>query len=645
MSTATKADPKVMIVGLPNTGKSHVFINLSGQYTAVANSPLTTIEMKRARFKIEEQVYEIIDTPGLLSVYSYSEEDKLVREAIFSEPPDVIIQCIDANRLKQSLVLTIELILTGIPLIISLNALDETARKGIWIDSPGLSGLLGVPVVESIPVAGGGVSELKAAIARAKPGKLSAVSYGPVIDQGLMVLASKLPEHIHFRHLVAFLLMRQDPLVMEYLQKTCGSEILTELKQEMENLSGQFLGGLNRAIDKHRSSWIDDLVEKVVKRQKVSQKEVYQTIARLTRHPIFGPPILVVILSIMFMLVVHVANGISEWLTNKLWVPVEAILSKVLPAGFWHDFFIGDYGVISLGLVNALLTVLPILTVFLLLLNTLEDTGYILNLSVLTKRILEKLGLGGEGLITLVLGFGCKAMATLTARTIPSKREKYIVIFLLSFAIPCAPQLGLDISVLGLMGWSAFMIVFAVLVLSEICAGLLLNRFLKRTELNLAFIQDLPPIRLPKLKWVLKKTYFRLYSFLRESLLVFVLAAVGLFTLEKLGLLEATKKLLRPLIEGLLGLPLAMVDVMILCLARNEAGVGQVINLVRKGQLNYVQCIVAVILTTMAFPCFATFTAMARTLGVKSAILMASAIFITAVSMAGLLNWVLVVFV
>ena len=105
------------------------------------------------------------DTPGLHCLYIHSEEELVVREAIFSEKPDVIIQCIDANRLKQSFTLTADLLTLGIPLVISLNAIDETARRGTWIDSDGLSRILGIPVVESMAVHGQGTRELKEAVA------------------------------------------------------------------------------------------------------------------------------------------------------------------------------------------------------------------------------------------------------------------------------------------------------------------------------------------------------------------------------------------------------------------------------------------------------------------------------------------------
>jgi ferrous iron transport protein B len=167
----------------------------------------------------------------------------------------------------------------------------------------------------------------------------------------------------------------------------------------------------------------------------------------------------------------------------------------------------------------------------------------------------------------------------------------------------------------------------------------MLNLILKQEEEKFVFIQELPEMKWPSLRLVLKKTYYRLYWFLRESLMVFIYAALALFFLQKLGILEAMKHVLRPVVEGFLGLPLTMVDVIILCFARSEAGAGLIVNLVQKGQLDYIQCIVAVIITTTFAPCFANIVAMIKEVGGKRASAMLFTITLSAFSIAGALNW------
>jgi ferrous iron transport protein B len=135
----------------------------------VANYPLTTVELKRARHSLRGEQLEFIDTPGLHCLYMHSEEELEVRDFLFDEPPDVVIQCIDSNRIRQSLMLTLDLIELGLPLIISLNAIDETQRTGLVVRSAELAAALGVPVVESVATEGRGTEELRRAFLVAPP--------------------------------------------------------------------------------------------------------------------------------------------------------------------------------------------------------------------------------------------------------------------------------------------------------------------------------------------------------------------------------------------------------------------------------------------------------------------------------------------
>ena len=123
---------------------------------------------------------------------------------------------------------------------------------------------------------------------------------------------------------------------------------------------------------------------------------------------------------------------------------------------------------------------------------------------------------------------------------------------------------------------------------------------------------------------------------------MFIYAAVILFVIDKAGILDAVKNVLSPVMNGLLGLPVQMVDALILCMARHEAAAGLIIKLIETGKLNYIQCIVAVTITTMFVPCFANIMAMIKELGAKRAITMAVIINVSAFLIAASLNWGLV---
>jgi ferrous iron transport protein B len=241
---------------------------------------------------------------------------------------------------------------------------------------------------------------------------------------------------------------------------------------------------------------------------------------------------------------------------------------------------------------------------------------------VLTNRIFRHIGITGKSIMPLVLGFGCKTMATLTTRGLQSRKEKYIAIFLIAFAIPCSAQLGLNMAILGRIGFKAFVIASAALFFLELCAGVVLNSIL-RDDGTSDFIQELPQIRIPNVKAIVVKTYYRLKWFVMEAVPIFVIAAVTLFFFDRVGGLAALKKILQPIVVGWLGLPIDIVEALILTMARHEAASAFLLKMADAGQLSSEQCIVAVVTTTMFVPCFANIVAMCRELSVKTGLLMA----------------------
>lgn len=637
----TKISPKkIAIVGLPNTGKSHVFNRLTGEYTIVANYPLTTVEIKKGRSRINSTDIEVFDTPGLHSLYIHSEEEILVRTMLLTQRPDVIIQCIDANQVRQSLALTADLMELQIPMVLVLNAIEETVQKGIQIQSQTLSQILNVGVVALHNLHDRASEKLKRAIEQAGSIK-EIINYGEEIEKGIASVESLLPETIVCRRKISILLLQEDPFIAQEIKNRVDSHTYLELMNTVASTRRFFSrSNICRRISNKRNAWVDEICEKVVKIQKQRKDQILQHFAHLSRHPFWGLPILTAFVAVTYLCVVHIAGYIEGILSGHVVDPIVAFLENNITVPWIAELLVGHYGVLTLGLFNAFCTVLPILSVFFLLFGALEDSGYIPNLCVLTNRLFQKIGITGKSIMPMVLGFGCKTMATLTTRGLSSKKEKYIAIYLIAFAIPCSAQLGLNMAILGKMGIYAFIIAFAALAGVEIFAGAVLNRILKEDKKS-DFIQELPPIRIPNIKAVVVKTYYRLVWFLREAVPIFVIAAIALFLFDKSGGLEVLKTIFSPVVVGWLGLPIDIVEALILVMARHEAAAGLLLKMVNAGQLNWMQSIVAVVITTMFVPCFANIVAMCKETSVKVGLLMALAINISSFFLAGMLRWVL----
>ncbi len=631
---------KIALIGLPNTGKSLIFRHLTGDYAVVANYPFTTVEVKRKDCRMNGCSCQVIDTPGLHCLRTHSEEELAIRNLIVHERPDLILQCVDANQLKQSLTLTGDLLELGIPMVVSLNAIDETTRKGMWIDSSALSHLLGVPVIETIATQGHGINELRKALVNANTPPLP-VRYGDTIEDALSDMQDLLADGIPDTRKIALLMCMGDAFIEQSIGGPPGAPDIGKLKTRVKKLGLQLRGDVATIITRTMSLWVDEIAGKITKQQKVRPTQFSNTFGHLCRHPIFGIPIALFFLMATYYLVVYVAGALAYALDTFLAAPVISLVANVIPAGFWNDLVVGeDYGLLTWGLFTAICTVLPILSVFFLMFGFLEDIGYIPNLCVLSKRVFEKVGLSGKAIMSLVLGFGCKTMATLTTLGLPRK-EKLIAVYLIAFSIPCSAQMGLSMGLLGRHAVWALLITFGALVVVEILAGLVLTRIIPDDERS-DFIQELPLMRLPSPKAVVIKTYYRLYWFLKEAVPIFLSAALVFFLVNKIGLLDAIKVALQPLIVNWLGMPLDIVDALILCLARHEAATGVLIQMADAGELDAIQCVVAVFLTTMFVPCFNNIISMCKMVGVKTGLLMIVVINGSAFLLAGLLYWTLV---
>jgi ferrous iron transport protein B len=628
---------RIAVVGLPNSGKSQLCNSLTGSYELVSNYPLTTVEIKTHLITREGRRWEVADTPGLHGLFIQSEEELVVRERLFADPPDILVQCVDAQRFKESLLLTADLLGMSIPLVLVIVGVDTP--QGVRYDAEKLAVLLGVPVVCS-PAPAKGIAEL-IRVLRSPVQPQPPLRYGGALETAIETVRGLLPAGFPCPRQSAVLLLENDPTFLDYLASTRGVEARRALESEVEKIRAGLAGRFPLMVSARKSRWVDDVTAMVTTRVKPPARGFSETFARLCRHPLYGLPILAFFLGIIYLMVVYVAGALSLVLTLAITDPVVREVSHLIPAGFWRDFLVGSHGLLTLGLFNSLTTVLPILSVFFMVFGLLEDIGYLPNLAILTRRVSEKVGITGNAVIPLVLGFGCKTMATMTARHLP-RREKIIVIAMIAFAIPCSAQMGLSIAILGAHGIRYFVVAFAFLGIAELAAGLLMNRFMKEDR-HSQYIQELPPIRAPRVSAVAKKTGYRLLWFLREAIPIFLIAALAMFVIDKVGLLALLKQALAPFMTRILGLPVDMVDALLLTLARSEAAAGYVLKMSREGTLNGAQSVVAVILLTTFAQCFANIAAIFKELGARVAIIIVISIYLLSFLYTGAVHGLLVV--
>ncbi|MFA5780295.1 MAG: FeoB small GTPase domain-containing protein [Elusimicrobiota bacterium] len=155
---------KIAIVGSPNVGKSVLFNCLTGNYVTVSNYPGTTVEVSRGKTKIGEIEFEVVDTPGMYSLLSITEEERVSRNMLINEKPDVVLHIIDAKNLERMLPLTLQLIEAGLPVMLVLNIIDEAEKACMKIEIAALEKDLKIPVVGTVATTGRGIEMLKGRI-------------------------------------------------------------------------------------------------------------------------------------------------------------------------------------------------------------------------------------------------------------------------------------------------------------------------------------------------------------------------------------------------------------------------------------------------------------------------------------------------
>jgi ferrous iron transport protein B len=283
-----------------------------------------------------------------------------------------------------------------------------------------------------------------------------------------------------------------------------------------------------------------------------------------------------------------------------------------------------------------LFLLLPLVVAFYISLSVLEDSGYLPRLATMVDRTLSFLGLNGRAIIPLILGFGCVTSATITTRLLGTEREKTIATALLQFVIPCSAQLAV---IAALMAGAGFlpMIIYTITILGVLVAiGTILNKFLRGESLPL--LLDLPPMRIPHIQNVARKTAVRTWSFMKEASGWFFVGALIVGLAQTTGLLGLVQRMLNPVTTMWLQLPEGASVAFIMGVVRRDFGAAGLYHL----SLSPMQITVALITITLFVPCIASLMVMLKERGLKEGIIIWLGTWIVAFFIGGLVSHIVI---
>ena len=637
---------KVALVGNPNVGKSVLFNALTGAYVAVSNYPGTSVEVSRGSATIGGGQYEIIDTPGMYSILPITEEERVAREILLTEKPEVVLHVLDARNLERMLAMTLQLIEAGLPVILVVNIMDEAERMGLSIDIPLLQEKLGIPVIGAATAKKRGLTEIRQAIASFDGSRHAAYGYSRRLEGDIAGIAELLHgDYTLTKKALVLLLLQRDEEIARLVAEREGDRaplIAERVKEKIFERRESF----HLDLSLERKGIVRGLVNGVLRTPEKRRVTAGERLSSWAVHPLTGVPLLLVVLYYGLYQFVGVfgAGTLVDFLEGTLFEQyfnpwITGVVKGIVPWEIIQELFVGEYGVITLGLRYAVGIILPIVATFFLFFSMLEDSGYFPRLALLVDRLFKRIGLTGRAVIPMVLGFGCDTMATIVTRTLETVRERIIATVLLALAIPCSAQLGVIMALLAKTP-GALAVWGLCLLLIFLVIGLLAARIMPgETPM---FYMELPPMRLPQLSNVMTKTYTRMQWYFLEILPLFILASVLLWLGKITHFFEKLVAWMAPVMASI-GLPKESAVAFIFGFFRRDYGAAGLYDLQTKGLMDGRQLVVAAVTLTLFVPCVAQFLMMKKERGLRSATLIALFVSFVAFGSGWLLNQFLLV--
>jgi ferrous iron transport protein B len=535
---ATSHKPIIALVGNPNSGKSSLFNHLTGLNQKVGNFPGVTVEKKSGFSQIDGLGNtEIIDLPGIYSIYPRSLDEQIVAEVLLNhnEPtsPQKIVVVVDATNMKRGLLLLTQIIDLGLPTVLAINMMDLAAKAGISYDFIKLSQKLGVDVIPINARKGEGIEQLKKAIATCDNKKNQTIYQLP---QEASEPILEVRQHLGLDNNYEAYQFLQQPKSLDFLSKE-NQKWLDEVRQRSAIHSGKFQG----AETILRYSYIQDLLQSAtLKPADDSWKKSSFKLDRILTHKVWGYLIFFVVLFLVFQAVFAWASYPMDFI-DGLFADFGNWLSATLPDGALTKL-LAEGIVPGLG---GIVMFVPQIAILFAFISILEESGYMARVVFLMDKIMRKFGLNGKSVVPLLSGMACAIPAIMATRTIDNWKERTITILvtplmscsaripiftiLIALIVPDTTALyffnlqGLALMGLYLLGF------FAALVSAYIMKKII------RVQERSFLMMELPTYRLPKASNVGLTLVEKTKSFVLEAGKIILAISVVLWVLASYG--------------------------------------------------------------------------------------------------------------
>ena len=489
-----KTTLRIALAGNPNCGKSTIFNKLTGAKQTVGNFPGVTVERYEGRTRFEGRDVSVVDLPGVYSLASYSDEERVAAEFLKNETPDVVVDVVDASNLERNLYLSFALKEQGRPLVVALNMVDVARRRGIDVDAAALSKELGVPVVQTVGNRGVGVDEILAEAVRLAEAPSSA--FEPSSTPACPSDSAKSCGH-------------------------CGGEC--ELAQT--------------AADVARYKEIGRVCARCVKTDADVPESGSDKIDAILTHRFLGIPIFLAAMYLVFQLTFALGAYPMNWLETGFGA-LSAWFDGAMRDGFAKSLIIDAI----IGGVGGVLVFLPNILILFLAISILEDSGYMARAALLCDRWMRRVGLHGRSVVPALVGFGCTVPGIMAAKMLGDRKERLATMFVLPL-FSCGarfPIYALLIPAFFPLEWRGA-ILWGIYLIGILLAGVvakILDVVFKNDE-PAPFVIELPSYRRPTLGVVGLRALERGWGYVKKAGTIIFAISVLLWALTTFPTLDA----------------------------------------------------------------------------------------------------------
>lgn len=515
---------RVALAGNPNCGKSTLFNCMTGMAEAEGNYPGVTVGTALGRVRRGDRTLELTDLPGMYGTRPSSPDEELAVKALLAGSFDAVVSVLDSTNPERGLAMTLQLLHMGRRVVVALNMMDEARRSGTAPDSTALSRLLGVPVIETCGRTCAGTDELLNAVLEvcSRNPEPRRISFGDELDRHLrdisrLIPPSRVPAAPSF---LAASLLEGSEAAWRLVRHSLGGETSARVAHAVERASKEIAKVFGETPDmvvtRARHGIAMGLARECVPGifRRSTGPDLTRRIDDVLLSRLWGIPVFAAVMFATFWLTFSASAPLAG-LVGSLFELLGGAAADVLPPGALPSL-VRD-GVV--GGVGGVLQFLPGITVLLLVMTLLEDSGYMARAAFLTDGLMHRVGLHGRSFIPLLLGFGCTVPALMATRALDDRRDRLATMLVLPL-MSCGARLPVYILLIqafypGRQGAMVAMLYAAGAVLALMLAGLL-----RRTVLagrDAAFVMELPPYRLPTLRSVLKHVWLRAKHYLAKA--------------------------------------------------------------------------------------------------------------------------------